>query len=145
MSEMDHITGRQIAAGRVLAGIGQDELAQRANISVPTLRRMEASDGPATGLPNNVLAVRRALEDVGVVFLETGSLIEGGQGVRLHVTANTPEALTSKIKTLQRQLAEPEPDLSPSPEAGMHRLERARKKHVLTTLKNRRTKLTKDK
>jgi transcriptional regulator with XRE-family HTH domain len=73
------ITGRQIAAARALLGLGQDELAARANISVPTLRRMEASEGPASGLPNNVLAVRGALE-AGVIFVEENG---EGPGVRL--------------------------------------------------------------
>ena len=68
MSENTQPTGKQIAAARALAGLGQLELAQAANISVATLRRMEASGGPAAGLVNNVLAVRRALEATGVVF-----------------------------------------------------------------------------
>ncbi|WP_024816615.1 hypothetical protein [Methylopila sp. 73B] len=80
MSEITQISGRQIAAGRALAGIGQAELAAASRISVPTLRRMEASEGPATGLPNNVAAVRAALEAAGVLFVaENGE----GPGVRL--------------------------------------------------------------
>src|SRR5271163_3685230 len=62
------VTGRQIAAARTLLGIGQAELASRSAISVPTLKRMEASVGPAAGLANNVAAVRRALEAAGVEF-----------------------------------------------------------------------------
>jgi transcriptional regulator with XRE-family HTH domain len=62
------VTGRQIAAARVLLGIGQAELAENSSISVPTLKRMEASNGPAVGLTNNVEAVRRALEAAGVEF-----------------------------------------------------------------------------
>jgi transcriptional regulator with XRE-family HTH domain len=80
MSERNHLTGRQIAAARTLAGIGQDELARRANISVPTLRRMEASDGAAAGLPNNVAAVRAALEAAGVEFTNSGQ-----PGVRMRM------------------------------------------------------------
>jgi hypothetical protein len=62
------VTGRQIAAARSLLGIGQSELAAWSSISVPTLKRMEASVGPAAGLTNNVAAVRRALEAAGVEF-----------------------------------------------------------------------------
>jgi transcriptional regulator with XRE-family HTH domain len=62
------ISGRQIAAGRTLVGMGQEELAQDAEISVATLRRMETNRGPAAGLRNNVAAVRRALEAAGVEF-----------------------------------------------------------------------------
>lgn len=80
VSENTQITGRQIAAGRVLIGMSQGELAEAGNISVPTLRRMEASGGPAPGMANNVGAVRRALEAAGVQFIpENGS----GVGVRL--------------------------------------------------------------
>jgi transcriptional regulator with XRE-family HTH domain len=74
------ITGRQIAAARTLIGFGQAELADRSSISVPTLKRMEASSGPAAGLPNNVAAVRRALESAGIEFIAENG---GGSGVRL--------------------------------------------------------------
>ena len=53
-----------------MAGISQADLAAAANISVPTLRRMEASDGAVTGFTNNVEAVRRALESAGVEFTD---------------------------------------------------------------------------
>ncbi|WP_075289031.1 helix-turn-helix transcriptional regulator [Pararhizobium arenae] len=71
---MDHsaLSGRQIAAARTLLGIGQKELADASRISVPTLKRMEGSDGVAAGLPNNVLAVRAALEAAGVEFIDGG-------------------------------------------------------------------------
>lgn len=80
MSETDQITGRQIAAARALAGIGQAELATAARISVPTLRRMEANAGPAGGFANNVAAVKVALEAAGVEFIPENG---GGVGVRL--------------------------------------------------------------
>lgn len=70
-------TGRQIAAARALLGINQAQLASSANISVPTLKRMEASAGPASGLPNNVAAVRAALESAGIEFINN----ERGEGV----------------------------------------------------------------
>jgi hypothetical protein len=81
MSELDQkITGRQIAAARVLIGMNQPELAKAAHISVPTLKRMEASEGHASGLLNNALAVRRALEAAGVIFVDENGQ---GPGVRL--------------------------------------------------------------
>lgn len=73
-------TGRQIAAARTLIGLNQPDLAERANISAATLKRMEASPGQANGLPNNVDAVRRALEAAGVEFIPENG---GGAGVRL--------------------------------------------------------------
>ena len=77
MGETAHVTGRQLAAARALASLDQETIAKAANISVGTLRRMEATDGLASGYPNNVAAVIAALEKAGVEFLDDG------QGVRL--------------------------------------------------------------
>jgi transcriptional regulator with XRE-family HTH domain len=91
MIETDQIMGRQIAAGRALARMSQSELAKAAHISIPTLGRMEAADGPASGLRNNVEAVRFALEAAGVEFTN------GGQpGVRLKAT--TPAADKTNVR-----------------------------------------------
>ncbi|MEO9298994.1 helix-turn-helix transcriptional regulator [Devosia alba] len=85
MDQKDHrVTGRQIAAARALSGISQSELASLAKISIPTLKRMEASPGVASGMANNVAAVRSALEAAGVAFLDEGDKVDGGPGVRLH-------------------------------------------------------------
>lgn len=86
MSESYQISGRQIAAGRALARLEQAELAKAANISVPTLRRMEASEGPAAGLANNVAAVCRALEAAGVIFVA-----ENGEGPGVRLRKRAPE------------------------------------------------------
>ena len=83
MSEKYHFSGRQIAAARALTGMSQAELAVAANISVPTLRRMEGSRGPVSGYANNVVAVRTALESAGIIFLDAGATVDGGPGVRL--------------------------------------------------------------
>lgn len=76
------VSGRQIAAARALLGMGQKELAEHANISIPTLKRMEASEGSATGLANNVAAVRAALEAAGIAFLDNDE-VSPGPGVAL--------------------------------------------------------------
>lgn len=77
MSDFTHINGRQIAAARALLGLGQVELAKSANISAPTLRRIEADEG---GMKNNVAAVVSALEAAGIIFIEQNGY---GPGVRL--------------------------------------------------------------
>ena len=74
------VSGRQIAAARALVGLSQAELARNSNISVPTLKRMEASEGTASGLTNNVAAVRAALEGAGIIFIDQNG---NGPGVRL--------------------------------------------------------------
>jgi hypothetical protein len=60
--------------------MSQADLAAGANISIPTLKRMEASDGVAVGLANNVAAVRRSLESAGILFIDQNG---NGPGVRL--------------------------------------------------------------
>lgn len=74
------ITGRQIAAGRVLAGIGQERLSKIAGIPLTTLRRMEANDGPPSVDSEKLSAVRTALKGLGVRFISENG---GGVGVRL--------------------------------------------------------------
>lgn len=74
------ISGRQLAAARALVGLTQANLAGSANISVPTLKRMEASEAAVTGMKNNVAAIRTALEAAGVEFIAENG---GGVGVRL--------------------------------------------------------------
>ncbi len=83
---MDKPTGRQLAAARTLVGLTQADVAARSNLSVPTLKRMEASEGPVTGMQNNVDAVIRALESAGIVLLST----EKGEGVLLLHQADQP-------------------------------------------------------
>ena len=76
MSDINQITGRQLATARALTGLEQTELADRANVSAPTLRRMEAAKEGVVPMSNNVSAVIRALEAAGVEFLN-------GTGVKL--------------------------------------------------------------
>lgn len=76
------LSGRQISAARALIGMSQATLARAANISLPTLKRMEASESEAAGMRNDVAAVRTTLETAGVAFLEAGG-IASGPGVSL--------------------------------------------------------------
>ncbi|WP_164923088.1 helix-turn-helix domain-containing protein [Sinorhizobium medicae] len=82
---MDQIslTGHQIAAARTLANMTQKDLADRANISIPTLKRMEGAKSDVVAMSNNARAVRAALEGAGIIFLSDGETISGGPGVRL--------------------------------------------------------------
>jgi transcriptional regulator with XRE-family HTH domain len=73
----EEISGRQIAVARALLGLSQGELARKAKISTPALIRMEAKFGEGVGLINNIAAVRAALEDAGIEFMngdEPGTL-----------------------------------------------------------------------
>ena len=135
-------TGRQIAAARELLGIDQKQLADMAGISAPTLRRFELSDGIPGGIKNNLLAVQRALEEAGVIFVPAGP--EGGAGVRLKAVESAVD-LTHKIAALEADVAMTEAEPAKTPKGGMQRLERARKREAVTKLKNKRTKLAKAK
>jgi transcriptional regulator with XRE-family HTH domain len=71
---------RQIKAARALLAWSQDQLAVAAGVSIPTIKRLEADDGPLGGRDETGVKIRQALENAGVEFLsENGS----GPGVRL--------------------------------------------------------------
>src|SRR5690606_948038 len=61
MKHQDKISGKQMAAGRVLAGISRAKLAQHSGVSEADLKLMEANDGAPGGPENAVMAVRDAL------------------------------------------------------------------------------------
>jgi transcriptional regulator with XRE-family HTH domain len=66
------ITPAQIRAARVLLRLEQEELARRANVSVVTVRRLEAPGGLGKVGPGTVDEIQRALEAAGAEFLERG-------------------------------------------------------------------------
>jgi hypothetical protein len=76
------IVGSQIRAGRALLGWSVATLATQSGISEATIRRAEAVDGVPTMRSDNLLAIQRALEDGGVMFLDPGDVRTGGAGVR---------------------------------------------------------------
>lgn len=78
--DQNNLSGRQLAAARTLLGKTQAEIASAAKISVPTLKRMEASEGSVSGMTNNVAAVVAALLDLGIIFIDQNG---NGPGVRL--------------------------------------------------------------
>lgn len=102
MSDFNHVIGKQLAAARALLGMGQVELATKANVSAPTLRRMEASLGAAEGMKNNVASVVAALEAAGITFVDGNDSGSGGPGVRLTspsgVSIGTNEAETIQYR-----------------------------------------------
>ena len=78
------ITAPQLRAARALLGIDQGVLAERAQLSVPTIQRMEASDGLIRGNVDSLTKVVRALEDLGIELISEGGSSSGvGRGVRL--------------------------------------------------------------
>lgn len=83
------ITGPQMRAARALLGIDQKRLAGLAGVSLPTIQRMEASDGTVRGTVDTLTKVIEALTTAGVDLLADGARSEGGgRGVRLRDRAN---------------------------------------------------------
>lgn len=75
------MTTAQLRAARALLRMPADKLAALSGVSLVTIRRAEAQDGPIRMMPANLVAIRRALEAAGVVFIPEDS--SGGAGVRL--------------------------------------------------------------
>lgn len=78
------ITSGQLRAARALLGIDQREMAQRCGLSLPTIQRMEASDGVVRGNVDSLMKLVDALAAGGIELIGEGvSSIGGGRGVRL--------------------------------------------------------------
>jgi predicted transcriptional regulator len=72
------ITAGQLRAARALLGIDQKTLADMAGVSLPTIQRMEASEGTVRGNVDTLTKVVEALDAAGIELLYVG-----GRGVRL--------------------------------------------------------------
>ncbi len=78
------ITSGQLRAARALLGLDQRELAQRCGLSLPTIQRMEASDGVVRGNVDLLMKLVDALSAGGIELIGEGSTSSGGgRGVRL--------------------------------------------------------------
>lgn len=71
-------------AARALAGLDQKRLAELCGLSVPTIQRMEASDGVIRGNVDSLMKLIGALDAAGVELIGEGAASQsGGRGVRL--------------------------------------------------------------
>jgi predicted transcriptional regulator len=77
------ITSAQIRAARALLGIDQRTLAEKAGLSLPTIQRMEASEGQVRGVVDSLVKVVHAFEQAGVELIgDNAQSSGGGRGVR---------------------------------------------------------------
>jgi transcriptional regulator with XRE-family HTH domain len=82
------ITSSQMRAARALLGIDQRQLAEMANLSLPTIQRMEASGGQVRGIVDTLMKVVEALEGAGIELIGDNAQSAGkGRGVRLREAA----------------------------------------------------------
>lgn len=78
------ITAAQMKAARALLGIDQRTLAEMAGVSLPTIQRMEASDGDVRGIVGTLTKVVQALDRAGIELIGDNAVShQGGRGVRL--------------------------------------------------------------
>ena len=78
------ITAAQLRAARALVGLDQRALAEASGLSLPTIQRMEASDGVIRGNVDSLMKLIAALETAGVELINEGAISgKGGRGVRL--------------------------------------------------------------
>ena len=78
------ITAAQLRAARALIGLDQRNIAELAGLSVPTIQRMEASDGVIRGNVDSLMKLIAALDAAGIELIPEGGISSGGgRGVRL--------------------------------------------------------------
>jgi transcriptional regulator with XRE-family HTH domain len=82
------ITAGQLRAARGLLGIDQKDLAEMSGVSLPTIQRMEASDGTVRGMVDTLTKVVEALQTAGIELIGDYARSDGsGRGVRLRQPA----------------------------------------------------------
>lgn len=84
------LTAAQMRAARALVGMEQRALAEASGVSLPTIQRMEASQGVVRGVIESLMKVMGALETAGVEFINEGAASTGGgRGVRLRTRSSS--------------------------------------------------------
>jgi transcriptional regulator with XRE-family HTH domain len=84
---------RQIKAARSLLAWSQEAMAEASGVSLPTIKRLESSDGPLGGRDTTAQAIVHALEAAGVEFIAKNG---GGPGVRLKGDATGPGTIPAE-------------------------------------------------
>jgi len=83
------ITAGQLRASRALLGIDQRRPAEAAGLSLPTIQRMETSEGVIRGNVDSLMKLVNALDALGIELIaDNASSQSGGRGVRLKVLAS---------------------------------------------------------
>ena len=78
------ISAQQLRGARALLGIDQRTLAKASGLSLPTIQRMEASDGVIRGNVESLMKLIAALNRLGIELINEDAVSErGGRGIRL--------------------------------------------------------------
>jgi transcriptional regulator with XRE-family HTH domain len=82
------MTAAQMRAARALLGIDQKQLAELSGVSLPTIQRMEASEGNVRGVVDTLTKVVEALDRAGIQLIgDDAASLGGGRGVRFKTPA----------------------------------------------------------
>jgi transcriptional regulator with XRE-family HTH domain len=77
------ITAAQMRAARALLGIDQRQLAALSGVSLPTIQRMEASEGNVRGVIDSLTKIVNAFDSAGIELIgENAASVGHGRGVR---------------------------------------------------------------
>jgi ribosome-binding protein aMBF1 (putative translation factor) len=74
------LTSEHIRAARALLQWDQNTLAEKSNVSVATIKRLEPKPGPLKANKVTIAALKHALESAGIEFIPENG---GGPGVRM--------------------------------------------------------------
>ena len=78
------ITAAQLRAARAILRLDQRKLAELSGLSLPTIQRMEASEGVIRGNVDSLMKLVGALDAGGIELISDNAVSSsGGRGVRL--------------------------------------------------------------
>ncbi len=82
---MSERSAAQVRGARAMVRWSQQDLARESGVSLPTIKRMEAREGPIRGITDNVWKLQRTLETAGIEFTNGDA-----PGVRLRALSGNP-------------------------------------------------------
>jgi transcriptional regulator with XRE-family HTH domain len=101
------ITAAQLRAARALLAIDQRRLAELSGLSVPTIQRMETSEGTIRGNVDSLMKLVAALDAAGIELIGEGAAsVTGGRGVRLKAVPDIGKPKRGGEKPTERRKAE---------------------------------------
>ncbi len=102
------LTPPQLRAARALLGIDQAKLAKLAGVSLPTIQRMEGSEGYVRGVVGSLMKVVDALQHAGIELIgENAARTTGGRGVRLRMPAAAASPVGKTESSSKRKRVSP--------------------------------------
>ncbi|WP_374655110.1 transcriptional regulator [Dongia sp.] len=101
------ITAAQLRAARALLAIDQRRLAELSGLSVPTIQRMETSEGTIRGNVDSLTKLVAALDGAGIELIGEGAAsMAGGRGVRLTAVSDITKPRRGGARSAERRKAE---------------------------------------